>query len=125
MAAEISLRRQGEASVACVYPETSLKEARDRCEEARQLLMEGIDPSEQRQVDKLASAERAENTFEKIGREWFAKRAEIWDPAYAGRILSRVERDIFPLLGGRPITNVEPPELLGVLRRIEARGAGV
>lgn len=64
----------------------------------------------------------AENTFEKIGREWFAKRAEIWDPAHAGRILSRLERDIFQLLGGRPITDVEPPELLGVLRRIEARG---
>jgi hypothetical protein len=54
-----------------VYPETSLKEARDRCDEARQLLMDGVDLSQQRQVDKLATAERAENIFEKIGREWF------------------------------------------------------
>jgi hypothetical protein len=84
--------------------------------------MDGVDPSQQRQVDKLASAERAENTFEKIGREWFAKRAEIWEPAHATRILSRLERDIFPLVGGHPITDIESPEFLGVLRRIEARG---
>jgi hypothetical protein len=84
-----------------VYPETSLKEARDPCEETRKLLIAGVDPSQQRQVDKLASTERAENTFEKVGREWFAKRAEIGDPAHAGRILSRLERDIFPLIGVR------------------------
>lgn len=104
-----------------VYPETSLKEARDRCDEARQLLMDGVDPSQQRQVDKLASAERAENTFEKIGREWFAKRAEIWEPAHATRILSRLNRDIFPLVGG-PDYRHRTTGALGVLQRIEARG---
>jgi len=105
-----------------VYPETTLKEARDRRDDARQLLMNGVDPSQQRQIEKLASAERAENTFEKLGREWYAKRAEVWDPAHAARILSRLERDIFPSVGSRPITEVEPPELLSVLRRIEDRG---
>jgi integrase len=105
-----------------VYPETSLKEARERCGEARKLLGDGVDPSIQRKVDKLASAALLEDTFEKIGREWYGKQAEVWVPEHAARILSRLERDIFPFLGGRPITAIEAPELLGVLRRIESRG---
>jgi integrase len=105
-----------------VFPETSLKEARSRCDEARKLLSDGIDPSQQRKVDRLVRAERSEDTFEKIGRVWYAKQSEVWVPEHAARILSRLERDIFPFLGGRPITAIETPELLGVLRRIEARG---
>lgn len=105
-----------------VYPETSLKEARDRCDEARKLLGDGVDPSQQRKVDKLVRAERSEDTFEKIGREWYGKRSEAWVPEHAARVLSRLERDAFPFLGKRPITAIETPELLGVLRRIEARG---
>jgi integrase len=105
-----------------VYPETSLKEARARCDEARKLLGNWIDPSQQRKVDRLVRAERSEDTFEKIGREWYAKQSEVWIPEHAARILSRLERDIFPFLGGRSITAIETPELLSVLRRIEARG---
>ena len=105
-----------------VYPETSLKEARARCDEARMLLSDGVDPSQQRKVDRLVRAERSEDTFEKIGREWYAKQSEVWVPEHAARILSRLERDIFPFLGARPITGIETPELLSVLRRIEARG---
>jgi hypothetical protein len=105
-----------------VYPETSLKDARARCDEARKLLSDGVDPSQQRKVDRLVRAERSEDTFEKIGREWYGKRSEAWVPEHAARVLSRLERDIFPFLGERPITAIETPELLGVLRRIEGRG---
>jgi len=105
-----------------VYPETTLKQARDHCDEARKLLSHGVDPSLQRKADKLASAARSDDTFEKIGREWYEKQAEIWVPEHAGRVLSRLERDIFPFVGVRPITAIETPELLGVLRRIESRG---
>jgi len=61
-----------------VYPETNLKGARARCDEARKLLSDGIDPSQQRKVDRLVRAERSEDTFEKIGREWYAKQSEVW-----------------------------------------------
>jgi integrase len=105
-----------------VYPETSLKEARARCDEARKLLSEGVDPSQQRKVDRLVRVERSEDTFEITGREWYGKQAETWNPEHAKRVLSRLERDIFPFLGGRPVTEIETPELLAVLRRIEARG---
>ena len=67
-------------------------------------------------------AERSEDTFDKIGREWYAKQSEVWVPEHAARISSRLERDIFPFLGARPMTAIETPELLSVLRRIEARG---
>jgi integrase len=99
-----------------------LQEARDRCDEARKLLGDGVDPSQQRQVDKLTHTARSADTFERIGREWYGKQAEVWVSEHAARILSRLERDIFPFLGGRPITAIETPELLGVLRRIESRG---
>ncbi len=105
-----------------IYPETSLKEARENCDEARKLLGGGVDPSQQRRADKLTNASRSEDTFERIGREWYGKQAEVWVAEHAARILSRLERDIFPFLGGRPITAIETPELLGVLRRIESRG---
>jgi hypothetical protein len=105
-----------------VYPETSLKEARDRCDEARKLLSDGVDPSMQRKANKLASVALSEETFEKIGREWYGQQAEVWVPEHAARILSRLERDIFPFLGARLITAIETPELLGILRRIESRG---
>ena len=72
-----------------VYPETSLKDARARCDEARKLLSDGVDPSQQRKVDRLVRAERSEDTFEKIGREWYAKQSEVWVPEHAARILSR------------------------------------
>jgi integrase len=68
-------------------------------------------------------AERSEDTFEKVGREWYAKQSEVWVPEHAARILSRLERDIFPFLGDRPITEpLKAPELVSVFRRIEARG---
>ena len=60
-----------------VYPETSLKEVRGRCDEARKLLSHGIDPPQQRKVDRLVRAERSEGTFEKIGCEWYAKQSKV------------------------------------------------
>ena len=60
-----------------VYPETSLKEARSRCDEARKLLSHGIAPPQQRKVDRLVRAESLEDTFEKIGREWYAKQSKV------------------------------------------------
>jgi hypothetical protein len=66
--------------------------------------------------------ERSGETFERVGREWYAKQAEVWVPEHASRILSRLERDIFPFLGDHPITEIKAPELVAVFRRMEARG---
>lgn len=104
-----------------VYPDVSLAAARERRAEARRLVAEGIDPSQHRKATKAMRAERAGNSFEAIAREWYAKMARNWAPSHGEKVLRRLERDVFPWLGGRPIAGITAPELLAVLRRIETR----
>lgn len=106
-----------------VFPDIGLKDARERCNQIRKLLAEGIDPSEHRKVMKTVAAGRAANSFEIIAREWFAKYSSTWSDSHAIRIIRRLERDIFPWLGDKPIAEITPPQLLSVINRIEARGA--
>lgn len=106
-----------------VYPEVSLRLARARRDDARKLLAEGIDPSENRKAQKTARADRAANSVETVAREWYAKYSTTWVKNHGNRILRRLERDIFPWIGGRPIAEITAPELLAVIRRIENRGA--
>jgi integrase len=106
-----------------VYPDVSLKEARDNRDEARKLLAKGIDPAIERKVQKAAKVERAANTFEAVAREWFALMLPNWAKSHSDKILARLENDVFPWLGGRPIADIKAPEVLTVLRRVEARGA--
>lgn len=106
-----------------VFPDVPLKMARERRDEARKLLADGIDPSEHRKATKSARADRAANSFEVVAREWFGKMAPTWNAAHGDRIIRRLERDIFPWIGGTPVADVAAPELLAVLRRIEGRGA--
>ncbi len=105
------------------YPDVSLKDARTRRDEARKLLADGVDPGENRKATKAAKVERAANSFEVVAREWYEKNKKTWVDSHGDRILARLERDIFPWIGGRPIAEINPPELLACLRRIEARGA--
>ena len=105
------------------YPDVSLKEARDARDEARRLLAQEINPSEHRKARRAAQEDRAANSLEVVAREWFAKHQPRWVESHGGRIIRRLERDIFPYLGARPIAEITPPELLTVIRRIEARGA--
>ena len=103
------------------YPEVSLREAREKAVEARKMIREGIDPSQAKKAQK-ASASGAD-TFEIIAREWFEKFSPTWTPSHGERIIRRLERDIFPWLGKKPIKDIQAPDLLSVLRRIEERGA--
>ena len=105
-----------------VYPETSLRDARDKRDQARKQLAQGIDPGENRKAMKAAQMADGE-TFEVVAREWHGKLQANWTPEHAERILRRLEADIFPWLGKRPIREITAPELLACLRRIESRGA--
>lgn len=105
------------------YPDVSLKDARIRRDEARKLLVNEIDPGQNRKAQKAVREDRAANSFEVVAREWYAKHSANWSPNHGDRIIRRFERDIFPWIGGRPITEVNAPELLAVVRRIEERGA--
>lgn len=106
-----------------IYPDVGLKDARQRREDARRLLADGIDPGENRKAMKAVKQDRAANSFEVITREWYGKHAPNWAEHHSDRIIRRFERDIFPWIGGRPIANVTAPELLATMRRIENRGA--
>ena len=103
-----------------VYPDVSLKNAHNRRVETRKLVASGIDPSENRKAVKTARAERAANSFEVIAREWFAKYRPGWNEAHADRIIRRFERDVFPAIGDKPITEVTAPTLLAVVRKATA-----
>lgn len=103
-----------------VYPDVSLKDARERRDEARKLLANGIDPSEHRKASKANSRE---NSFETVAREWFAKHSRNWVEDHGNRILRRLERDIFPWIGEKLVIEIKAPELLASIRRIENRGA--
>lgn len=106
-----------------VYPEVSLKDARTKRDTARSLIADGLDPSAQKKAAKAAAVTRATSNFENVAREWFSKHSPSWASSHADKIIRRLERDVFPWLGRRPIAEITAPELLTVLRRIESRGA--
>lgn len=105
------------------YPEVKLKDARAKRDKAREQLAAGIDPGEQRKAIKASQTAQMENNFEVVAREWFAKYSTGWAASHAEKIIRRFERDIFPWIGTRPIGEINAPELLKVLRRVEGRGA--
>ncbi|OYY74276.1 MAG: integrase [Gammaproteobacteria bacterium 28-57-27] len=105
------------------YPQITLKEARAARDDARKLLANDVDPGEHRKAVKQAGHDRAGNSFEVIAREWLTKYAPTWSPSHVETMSKRLERDIFPWLGSKPIADIKAPDLLIQLRRIEGRGA--
>ena len=106
-----------------VYPEVSLKEARDKRDVARKQIASGLDPSQEKKLAKLTRSINAENSFESVAREWHSNQSEIWTPRYVKALLNNLEKDIFPVIGFRPISQITAPELLVALKKIEARDA--
>lgn len=106
-----------------IYPDVSLAQARQAADEARKLLASGIDPMEQRKADKNKPGKTVENTFEIIARQWW----QHWSPARSARhaeyVIRRLEADVFPLLGGRPVNEIQAPEVVKMIKTIEERGA--
>lgn len=103
------------------YPDVGLAQVRQRCDDARKLLANGIDPGQHRKAEKAAGEQRAGNSFEVVAREWLAK--QTWAPNYLSKVTVLFENDVFPSLGSRPVPELTAPEFLKVARRIEARGA--
>lgn len=106
-----------------IYPEISLKDAREKAFEARKLVAEGIDPAIEKKKAKLALYESFQNTFEIVAERWLEANQSKWKPKYARDIVRRLELDIFPHLGKIPIKEITPPLLLKTIRKIEERGA--
>ncbi|HSP17633.1 MAG TPA: integrase arm-type DNA-binding domain-containing protein [Thermoanaerobaculia bacterium] len=101
------------------YPDVSLADARDRRDAARKRVAAGVDPSEERRAARAAT----EDSFEAIAREWFDKFKSRWTEGHRRTVLSRMEDNLFPHIGSKPVRDLAAPEVLAALRRIEARGA--
>lgn len=104
------------------YPEVGLQEARKKREANKQLVANGINPSENRKAIKIAGVEQMANSFEAVGREWLLKNKDGWAKSHYDKIVGRLENDVFPYIGGKPIATITPPDLLNVIRKIESRG---
>lgn len=98
------------------YPDVSLLKARQKRDEVRRLVADGIDPAAERRAQIAKGI-----TFREVTLEWHARFKARWSVAHAEQMLARLERDVFPFLGDRPIAEISPPEVLTVLRRIEMR----
>ncbi len=105
-----------------VYPITTLSSARTQRDEAHRLLARDIDPSATKKARKRAAKIARENKFESIAREWMANQRHRLAQRYSALILARLEADIFPQIGSRPIAEIDAPELLDALRKAEKRG---
>src|SRR5680860_649059 len=105
------------------YPAVTLKQARTKRDALRAQLAAGVDPGQMRKTMKAAQGGLNADSFEAVAREWFAKQSLTWAEGHSSKIIRRLEMDVFPYLGKRPIGRIMAPELLTVLRRIESRGA--
>ncbi len=105
------------------YPDTSLASARDKRDAARKLLAAGVDPGEHRKAEKAAGDDKAANSFEVVAREWLGKQSPTWAASHGDKIAARLERDLFPWIGRRPIADITAKDLLATINRIADRGA--
>lgn len=113
--------KEGQISLGA-YPEISLKRARERRDEERRRLAEGINPSVHRKIVKQTRIEAEANSFEAIAAEFIAKNAGTWSQSHQDKFRRRLETAVFPWLGKRPISEIQPRELLVAVRRVEGRG---
>lgn len=105
------------------YPEVSLTEAREKRDDAKRQIREHRDPATEELKRRLAAAADHAETFETVARRWHAMHEPRWTPVHAGDVLRSLEREVFPVLGNMPISQLDAPLVLAMLRRIEVRGS--
>ena len=105
------------------YPNISLKQARELRDKYKKMLAEGINPSEDRKSQKLTSIQNSNNSFESVTKEWISKYGKNWAPSHLSKIVRRFEKDIFPFLGKKPISQITALDFLVCVQHIENRGA--
>jgi hypothetical protein len=106
-----------------VYPLISLLDARSKRDEAYALLQDGHDPAVAKKLKVEANLEAGRQTFELIARQWYENARSQWAAIHAADVIRSLERDVFPAIGGLPVSQLTPPLVMGVLREIEARGS--
>jgi integrase len=104
-----------------VYPAITLADARHARDTAKVELANGVDPSAARKERTRAAQIAAETTFEAVAREWHELQRTAWSADYAETVMHRLATDVFPAIGHRPVTSIEPAEVLDLLRGVEGR----
>lgn len=112
-----------------VYPDVSLEDAREAHRTARKQVLDKADPSHERKIEKIKSKIQTENTFQAIASEWMDKRKkgidkkkQGWSDSYFKNVSSRLKNNVFPWIGNSPIAEIEAPEILAIIKRMEDRG---
>jgi integrase len=105
------------------YPEIPLAQARQRREDARTLLANNQDPGEAKKAAKKAAALKDASTFEIVAREWFGKNEPVWSAGHAVTNMNRLKKDVFPVIGGKHVSDIAASDIRTMLLKIEARGA--
>ena len=106
-----------------IYPEVSLAEAREKRDEAKKALRNHCDPGEEKKELKRAAKTKSSNSFEITANQWWSHQKGLWTDDHANRVWKSLQADVLPFIGLRPISEISTPELLEVIRRIEARDA--
>ncbi|EBF0854571.1 DUF4102 domain-containing protein [Salmonella enterica] len=106
-----------------VYPDVTLADARAKRDEAKRGIAGGIDPNEAKREEKATREAQINNTFQDLATEWHSSKLKKWSAGYASDIMEAFNKDVFPYIGKKPIAEINPLELLNVLRRMEGRGA--
>ena len=105
------------------YPEVSLAEARDKRDQLRKLIANDIDPVQSQKAAKEAKKLAQTNSFEAVARTWFEGWKAARSPRHADYVIRRLEADVFPLIGSRPVSEIQAPELVKMMKAIQRRGA--
>lgn len=106
-----------------VYPDVSLKEARNLHARLKELLAQGIDPSENRKEEKQQAAIAAANSFESVARLWWNHWKHDKTERHAGYTIRRMEADVFPVIGHKPVNEITAAQFIAMIRKVESRGA--
>lgn len=105
------------------YPNVSLTNARKARGAAKLQKSTGVDPVQVRKVEKLKATRTGGDTFKVVALEWYNKQSPQWSESHAERSLRQLERDLFPWIGDRAMTDIHAMELLAALQKVEERGA--
>lgn len=122
---QVRWRHQGKERIASLgqYPDISLKEARDRRDDARKKIANGVDPVAEKRAQQAASEAEAANSFEAVAREWWEHWRGARSVQHAESVMTRMVQDVFPAIGNRPVTDIEATELVQMVKAVAGRGA--
>ncbi len=123
---QLRYRHEGKEKTASLgqYPDVSLSAARAKRDDMRKLVAAGTDPIADKRARVAAKAASSVNTFEAVAREWWAQWSPVKNARHAGYVLARLEADVFPAIGARPVAEIKAKEIVDMAKAIERRGAG-